>query len=70
LYFGEDMPRDIQFSFRANNDERRAIADLAVCLQRSQSDAVRYVVVAAARELLAKDQPTKPPWDSKVKPDK
>jgi len=58
------------FAFRVSNEERRAIADLAACLQRSQSDAVRFVVVQAARQLteakalaLAEaqnaDQPTK-----------
>ena len=39
------------FSFRVSDDERRAIAELANHLQRSQSDAVRFVVVKAAREL-------------------
>ena len=43
------------FKFRLSNDERQAIADLAARLQRSQSDAVRFVVIEAARQL-AQDQ--------------
>lgn len=39
------------FKFRLSNDERQAIADLAARLQRSQSDAVRFVVIEAARQL-------------------
>ena len=49
------MRRIEQFAFRVNHDERQAIAALADCLQRSQSDAVRFVVLAAARELTAKE---------------
>jgi len=45
------MQRVTQFSFRVNKDERRAIADLASRLHRSQSDAVRFVVIKAARQL-------------------
>ena len=45
------MHRPIQFIFRVSLDERRAIAELATCLQRSQSDAVRFVVIEAARQL-------------------
>jgi len=41
------MQRAMQFVFRVNSDERRAIADLAARLQRSQSDAVRFVAVTA-----------------------
>lgn len=40
------------FSFRVSADERQAIANLAARLQRSQSDAVRFVVVEAARQLV------------------
>lgn len=39
------------FAFRVSNNERQAIADLAARLQRSQSDAVRFVVIEAARQL-------------------
>ena len=49
------MERDIQFGFRVNDNERRAIADLAIRLQRSQSDAIRFVVVEAARQLAQTD---------------
>ncbi len=45
------MQRVTQFSFRVSKDERQAIADLAAWLQRSQSDAVRFVVIEAARQL-------------------
>jgi hypothetical protein len=50
------MNRVGTFAFRVSNSERRAIENLAASLQRSQSDAVRFVVVAAARELSAVDQ--------------
>jgi hypothetical protein len=45
--------RGERFSFKVNDNERLAIANLAALLQRSQSDAVRLVVVAATRELSA-----------------
>ena len=47
------MNRWDTFTFRVNADERDLIAALAERLQRSQSDAVRFVVVNAARELVA-----------------
>jgi uncharacterized protein (DUF1778 family) len=46
------MQRVTQFAFRVNDNERRAITDLAARLQRSQSDAVRFVVVEAAKQLI------------------
>jgi hypothetical protein len=45
------MARYTRFTFLCDLDERRAIADLAARLQRSQSDAVRFVVIEAARQL-------------------
>jgi hypothetical protein len=54
------MQRVTQFAFRVNKDERRAIAELAKHLKRSQSDAVRFVVIMAARELAAKDRNSQP----------
>jgi len=45
------MARYSRFTFLCDLDERRAIADLAARLQRSQSDAVRFVVIEAARQL-------------------
>lgn len=45
------MPRYERFTFLCTKQERRAIAELATWLQRSQSDAVRFVVVEAARQL-------------------
>lgn len=45
------MARFERFTFLCDVIERRAIVDLAVRLQRSQSDAVRFVVIEAARQL-------------------
>lgn len=45
------MVRYTRFTFLCNLDERQAIADLAARLQRSQSDAVRFVVIEAAKQL-------------------
>jgi hypothetical protein len=45
------MNRAGTFAFRVSNNERRAIANLAERLQRSQSDAVRFIVIEAARQL-------------------
>lgn len=57
------MHRVTQFAFRVSNDERRAIADLAARLQRSQSDAVRFVVVEAAKQLTQADPALVPNGD-------
>jgi uncharacterized protein (DUF1778 family) len=51
---GEEMPRRDTFTFRVNVDERQLIAALADRLQRSQSDAVRWLIREAAHELLDK----------------
>lgn len=51
------MPRIERFTFLCTDQERRAIAELATRLQRSQSDAVRFVVVEAARQLTATEPP-------------
>jgi hypothetical protein len=45
------MARYSRFTFLCDLDERQTIADLAMRLQRSQSDAVRFVVIEAARQL-------------------
>lgn len=45
------MQRTISFSFRLTSIERQLIRQLASELQRSQSDAVRFVVIEAARQL-------------------
>ena len=56
------MRRFKRFTFLCNSDERRAIADLASHLQRSESDAVRYVVVEAVKQLIKVDpSPADPP---------
>jgi hypothetical protein len=45
------MARYERFTFLCDTNERQVIAQLAMQLQRSQSDAVRYVVVEAAKQL-------------------
>ena len=52
------MARYIRFTFLCTNQERKVITDLANNLQRSQSDAVRYVVIEAARQLTQAPQQT------------
>jgi hypothetical protein len=49
------MARIERFTFLVNSDERLLIERLAKTLQRSQSDAVRFVVNAAAKELARQD---------------
>lgn len=49
------MARYERFTFLCDAIERRAIADLAARLQRSQSDAVRFVVIEAAKQLIQAD---------------
>lgn len=45
------MARYERFTFLCDPNERQAIAALAERLSRSQSDAVRFVVVEAAKQL-------------------
>lgn len=45
------MARYSRFTFLCDLDERQAITDIAILLRRSQSDAVRFVVIEAARQL-------------------
>lgn len=45
------MARIERFTFVVTTAERRLIADLAAKMQRSQSDAVRIVVINASRQL-------------------
>ena len=52
------MPRIERFTFFCNKEERRLIEQLAASLARSQSDAVRVVVIQAARQL--EEQPITP----------
>jgi len=47
------MTRETRFTFLCNEIERQTLAQLALTLQRSQSDAVRWLVSNAARELAA-----------------
>jgi len=49
------MARFERFTFLCNSSERRAIAVLAERLSRSQSDAVRFVVIEAAKQLTKAD---------------
>jgi hypothetical protein len=46
------MARNERFTFLCDSNERRAIVDLAARLQRSQSDAVRFVVIEATKQLM------------------
>ena len=46
------MARYERFTFLCNTSERHAITELAQRLQGSQSDAVRFVVTEAARQLV------------------
>ena len=52
------MARFERFTFLCDASERRAIAELASRLQRSQSDAVRFVVIEVARQLTQSGQTT------------
>jgi len=49
--------RNGRFTFVCNDQERRGIAELAARLQRSQSDAVRIVVLNAVKSLTAPEPP-------------
>jgi len=55
------MKRQTIFTFRVNQEERQLISRLSEILKRSQSDAVRFVVTAAASELSLISKPNKPP---------
>lgn len=46
------MARYERFTFLCDENEKKAIANLATCLKRSQSDAVRFVVIEAAKQLI------------------
>jgi hypothetical protein len=45
------MQRQTIFTIRVNKEERQLISKLAQLLQRSQSDAIRYVLAQALRKL-------------------
>jgi hypothetical protein len=45
------MSRQTVFNFRVNKDERLTIERLAHLLQRSQSDAIRFVLVQVLKKL-------------------
>jgi len=50
------MTRWDTFTFRINPEERKMISVLAEKLMRSQSDAVRFVVFRAVRQIEADEQ--------------
>ncbi len=54
------MRRISQFAFRVNKDERRLIELLAQHLDRSQADAIRFVIRKAAQELALVENTTVP----------
>lgn len=45
------MPRNERFTFMCNKDERQKIFALATLLHRTQSDALRYLIIQALLEL-------------------
>jgi len=45
------MARYERFTFMCDSIERQAITELAIRLQGSQSDAVRFIVIEAVRQL-------------------
>ncbi len=51
------MPRYSMFAMRVTPYEKLLIVKLAIHLQRSKSDAVRYLIFNAARELLGQEPP-------------
>ncbi len=50
---GNDMARADTFSFRLSEEDRRRLARIARRLERSQSDAIRWLIRHAAREMEA-----------------
>ena len=53
------MARLSRFTFVVNDEERRLIQVLADKLSRSQSDALRFMIVSATRELANDEQPAR-----------
>jgi len=49
------MRKEIRFTFLVDDEERELIRKIAERLNRSQSDAVRLIVVNAARGLLGEN---------------
>jgi len=49
------MAKHNRFTFLCDQMERRAITELAAGLHRSQSDAVRFVVIEAVKQLSQTD---------------
>lgn len=49
------------FTFRINLDERQMLADLAARLERSQSDALRFLVRGAYAEMNSRPSPDQQP---------
>lgn len=45
------MPRIERFTFVVNEEEREMISQIAQELQRSDSDAVRFLIISKAKEL-------------------
>ena len=55
--------RKERFTFLCSKDERHLITVLAQFLQRSQGDAVRFVITREARKLSAREQTKFPKTD-------
>lgn len=49
------MRRSDTFTFRINNKERILIAELAKQLHRTQSDAIRYLIIQASKEFKSQE---------------
>jgi hypothetical protein len=49
------MARWDRFTFRVSHEERQAIAELAFRMKRSQSAAVRFVILTTARIMKTKN---------------
>lgn len=50
------MNRTIVFTLRVTSVERQIISKLASQLRRSQSDAIRYILMEAAQQLLTNNE--------------
>ncbi len=50
------MPRIERFTFVVNELERKMISQIAKELQRSESDAVRFLIISKANELINRNR--------------
>jgi hypothetical protein len=57
------MQRLSTFSFRVNDTERNLIALLAKCLKRSQSDAIRFIILETVKSLEIQENENKSKYE-------